>query len=422
MSERPIQILWVVNVVLPAVAEQLGCPKTPFGGWLTTMIQRLARMEGMRIGVAMRAPVDKLRVVEHGGITYYALPQRKLDPFDVNPADCARVLEMFAPDLLHAEGSEMAYTRRFLRMWSGPKLLSMQGVINGYEPYELGRLPIANMLLSLRPRQVLPAAALLVNKHIRFMPRLAKERETLEMVQHIMGRTPWDRAQAYAHNPNARYYSCSRILRDHFYSRSWQFESCEPHSVFIGNASSPRKGAHFAVMAVAQLCRQYPGIKLCVAGDRPGSSRLKSLIGYPAYLLDLIKQHGIGNRVEFLGLLSGEAMADRVCRSHVFLLPSLIENSPNTLAEAMLMGVPCVAAYAGGVPGMACDEHEALLYRADDARMLAYQIKRLFDSRELCEQLSTSARERARRTHDPQDNVNALVSAYQEAVAKRASP
>lgn len=416
MSE-PIRVLWVVNVVLPAVADQLGCPRTPFGGWISTMIHQLSTQGSVQVGVAMRAPVPKFQVLDHAGVTYFALPQRRSDPFDVSESDVRQTFELFQPDLLHAEGSEMAYTRRFLKTWNGPKLLSMQGVINGYEPYELGRLPISSMLLSLRPRQTLPAIALLLNKRIRFMPRLKTERESLTMVGHVMGRTPWDRAQAYAHNPTARYYSCSRILRDHFYTRRWDPRAVEKYSIFIGNAGSPRKGAHFVLHAVAQLRNEYPGIKLYVAGEKPGASRFKSLFGYPAYLMDLVRQLGLEGTVEFLGLLPGEAMAQRICRSHVFVLPSVIENSPNTLGEAMVMGVPCVAAYVGGVPGMASDEQEALLYRADDPRMLAYQIKRLFDSPELCESLSLRAAERARRTHDPETNLNALVTAYREAAA-----
>lgn len=417
---RRIRVLWVVNVVLPAVAEQLGCSPTPFGGWLSTMIGQLAQADGVQVGVAMRAPVSAFQVVEHAGVTYYAVPQTRSDPFDVREVDCLRTLEHFRPDLLHAEGSEMAYTRRFLMTWSGPKLLSMQGVINGYEPYELGRLPIASMLMSFRLRQALPAVALLANKRLRFMPRLKKERESLAMVQHVMGRTPWDRAQAYAHNPLARYHSCSRILRDHFYTRRWNEKAMERHSVFIGNAASPRKGAHFAVQAIAQLRREYPDVKLYVSGEKPGTSRFKSLFGYPAYLTDLIRRLQVEDAVEFLGVLPGETMADRICRSHVFLLPSVIENSPNTLGEAMVMGVPCVAAYVGGVPGMAADEKEALLYRADDPRMLAYQIKRLFDSPELCQALTAKAVERARRTHDAASNLQALVAAYQDATASGA--
>ena len=46
----PTRVLWIVNIVLPAVAEDLGLNKTPFGGWLTLMTDRLALRDDFRIG------------------------------------------------------------------------------------------------------------------------------------------------------------------------------------------------------------------------------------------------------------------------------------------------------------------------------------------------------------------------------------
>jgi len=99
-------------------------------------------------------------------------------------------------------------------------------------------------------------------------------------------------------------------------------------------------------------------------------------------------------------------------QSHVFVMSSIIENSPNTLGEAMMVGTPSVSSFTGGVPSMASDEVDVLMYRADDPAMLAVQIKRLFDDPALAGRLSASARTRARRTHDPDANVQALVTAY----------
>lgn len=420
MTGGPTRVLWTVNIVLPAVAEDLGLPRTPFGGWLSLMTERLAARPEFRIGVAMRAPVKTLTVIERGGITYFAMPQSAGDRFDVDQATCDRVLAEFAPDVLHAEGSEMAYTRRFLRSWRGPKLLSLQGVINGYRNYELGRLPLLSMLNPLRPKTALTAMALMANYAFRFLPRLRAERETLGLADHIMGRTTWDRAQAWAINPRATYHHCSRILRAAFYGTAWRAPGYEPHSIFVGNAASPRKGTHIVVEAVRLLLADYPGLKLFVAGESPEAlpaTAPKRHVGYPAYVTGLIRRHGLQDRVRFTGLLSEAAMAERMERSHVFVLSSVIENSPNTLGEAMMVGTPAVAAFAGGVPSMAQDEVEVLMYRADDPAMLALQIKRLFDDPALCGRLSTSARQRARRTHDPEANVQALVDAYERIVA-----
>jgi len=410
----PTRVLWIVNIVLPAVATELGLSKTPFGGWLTLMTDRLALRDDFRIGVAMRAPVKTLTRIEKNGIVYYAMPQSAADAFDVDDGTVAEVLADFVPDVLHAEGSEMAYTRRFLKAWAGPKLLSLQGVINGNRNYDLGRLPLLSMLNPLRPKTALTALALMVNFAFRFLPRLKAERETIGLADHIMGRTIWDRAQAWAINPDATYHHCSRILRDGFYGAAWDSAGHEPHSIFVGNAASPRKGTHVVIEAVRLLRRAYPDIRLYVAGESPmeAGSSFKRHIGYPAYVCDLIERHGLKDRVTFTGLLDEPGMVRRMEQSHVFVMSSIIENSPNTLGEAMMVGTPSVSSFTGGVPSMASDEVDVLMYRADDPAMLAIQIKRLFDDPALCGRLSASARKRARKTHDPEANVQALVAAY----------
>ena len=409
-----MRILWTVNTPLPAASEALGLPKSPFGGWLSTMTQRLGKEPGIQLGVAMRTPVQVLRQVEVDGIRYYALPQTGKGGLDARPEDCAQVLADFKPDLLHAEGSEMAYTRRMLEAWGGRRLLSLQGVINGIEPHQLGALRPWRMLSSLRPRQMLAALALTFNKRFRFDPRLPIERETISLASHIMGRTLWDRAQAWALNPSADYFQCNRTLRPPFYARRWAIDACDRHSIFIGNSAVPLKGVHTLLDAVVLLRREYPGVRLVIAGERPGErgSRLRKLVDYASYLQDRIRQLGLTAHVEFTGVLEAEAMATRMGRCHVYALSSLIENSPNTLGEAMLLGMPCASAYAGGAPSMATDEREALFFRAGDPATLAFQIKRLFDSDELCARLGEAAHGRALHTHDPERNFQDLMTTY----------
>ena len=411
---RPMRILWAVNIPLPAASEALGLPKSPFGGWLSTMTRQLGAEKGVQLGVVMRAPVRELRWADVEGIRYYALPQTGKGGLDARPEDCVRVLEDFGPDLLHAEGSEMAYTRRLLEAWQGHSLLSLQGVINGYEPFELGALRPVGMFASLRLRSMLTALALLLNKRLRFDPRLRSEREVVAMASHIMGRTSWDRAQAWALNLSAHYHHCSRTLRQPFYTRRWQAAACDRHTIFAGNAASPRKGAHILLEALCLLRREYPAARVVFAGEPPQARRsgIKQWVGYPSYLNDRIQQLGLGSHVEFTGLLDATTMAERMARSHVFAMASIIENSPNTLGEAMMLGIPCVSAYAGGTASMARDESEALLYRAEDPVTLAYQIKRLFDSEALCVRLGEAAHARAMQTHDPDANLQDLLAAY----------
>jgi glycosyltransferase involved in cell wall biosynthesis len=420
----PKRILWAVNIPLPAASEALGLAKSPFGGWLSTMTQRLGNQSGIELGVVMRAPVPEVRSVEVDGIRYFALPQTGKGGLDARAEDCAKVLADFKPDLLHAEGSEMAYTRRMLEAWSGPRLLSLQGVINGIEPHQLGALRPLRMLLSLRPRQMLAALALVLNKRFRFDPRLAGERETATLADHIMGRTLWDRSHAWAMNPSAQYHQCHRTLRAPFYVQRWAVGRYDRHTIFVGNSSVPLKGVHHVLEAIALLRREFPDVRLVIAGETPGnqSSRLRRMAGYSSYLQDRIIQLGLGECVEFTGLLDATEMASRMARCHVYVMGSLIENSPNTLGEAMLLGMPCAASYAGGAPSMASDEREALFFRAGDPVTMAYQIKRLFDSDALCERLGEAAHVRALQTHDAEANLQDLLDAYQTILQSKDAP
>lgn len=385
------------------------------------MTSRLAKLPEFEIGIAMRSESRIFQRVEKDGITHFALPQQR-NRFDVAQADVVRVLAEFRPDILHIEGAEMRHARRFLSTWTGPKLLSMQGVLNGYANYELGRLPIFSMLNPRHPQIMMTALALLAQRQLQFMPRLASERVTMRLATHIMGRTLWDRAQAKALSPDARYHHCPRILRDVFYTLRWNADMAEHHSIFIGNGASPRKGAHVAVEALALLARDFPEARIYIAGEDPSKLPWRSAkrhFGYPVYLLHLIRKLGLQDRVRFTGILSGQQMAERMARSHICLMTSIIENSPNTLGEAMMLGVPTVSAYAGGAASMARDEVEALFYRPDDSAMLALQVRRIFDDPSLANRLSKAARVRAQETHDPEHNLASLVSAYESIMAER---
>ena len=75
--------------------------------------------------------------------------RKKRNIFDVNKDDCLKVFELFKPDLVHAEGCELKYTNTFLKKWNGENVVSMQGILNGYEPYEYGGLNIYDYLFSL---------------------------------------------------------------------------------------------------------------------------------------------------------------------------------------------------------------------------------------------------------------------------------
>ena len=106
-------------------------------------------------------------------------------------------------------------------------------------------------------------------------------------------------------------------------------------------------------------------------------------------------------------------MRQAYLEADVFLLPSCCENSPNSLGEAMLLGLPCVAAAVGGIPSMLENGREGLLYGdALDDKALADAVLRILQSADGGMALGRAARARALQTHDAARNARELEQIY----------
>ena len=106
-------------------------------------------------------------------------------------------------------------------------------------------------------------------------------------------------------------------------------------------------------------------------------------------------------------------MKENYLSANVFVLPSTIENSPNSLGEAMLLGVPCVASDVGGVKNLMTHDREGFIYQSTAPYMLAHYICRVFRMENQAQTLGAAAQTHARKTHDPDANLQALLEIYQ---------
>ncbi|MDE7479504.1 MAG: glycosyltransferase family 4 protein, partial [Lachnospiraceae bacterium] len=138
------------------------------------------------------------------------------------------------------------------------------------------------------------------------------------------------------------------------------------------------------------------------------------LSGYGKFLLKQIKKNKLENHIKFVGRLQPDKMCARYLKTHVFLCPSAIENSPNSVGEAMLLGVPVVSANVGGVRSLVDDGTDGILYPKDKPKQLKDSILRIFEDDKLAMSLSSNARAHALATHDPETNYKRLLEIYHE--------
>ena len=128
----------------------------------------------------------------------------------------------------------------------------------------------------------------------------------------------------------------------------------------------------------------------------------------------LAAQLGVAGHIRYTGPLDASAMRQAYLEADVFLLPSSCENSPNSLGEAMLLGLPCVAAAVGWIPSMLEDGREGYLYGdALDEKALANAILRVLQSPDGGTAMGQAARARALQTHDAARNADDLIHIYE---------
>ena len=131
--------------------------------------------------------------------------------------------------------------------------------------------------------------------------------------------------------------------------------------------------------AFPDILKEYPDAVVYTTGKNPLSKPLVKRRGYEAYIVRLIKKYRLEDRIIYLGYQNQEQMADLYLKANVFVLPSSIENSPNSLGEAMMIGTPCVAADVGGVGNFITHKEDGYTYQSDAPYMMAYYIKMIFE-------------------------------------------
>ncbi len=83
----------------------------------------------------------------------------------------------------------------------------------------------------------------------------------------------------------------------------------------------------------------------------------------------------------------------------IFVHSSLTEGVPHCLLEAMANSLPIVTTSAGGIPGIARNDTDAIVVPPGDARALADGVERLLDDPSLAMRLGRSAYHRAQGFH-----------------------
>lgn len=415
-----MNILWIVNIQLPEASLMMNEKPNPFGGWLVNLSQILAQNEDVNLHIAFpKKGLEDIEVLKGRRITYYTFSPIKVNDFNKIKYNkqFEKIIKNIQPDIIHIFGTEYPHTISMVNTANklGVKtVISIQGLVSVIAKHYMSNIP--NRIQNRFTLRDFIKQDNLRQQQKKFEIRGNFEIEAISKVKYVIGRTDWDKACTTQINPKINYYFCNEILRDEFYKHVWDLNKCEKYSIFVSQGQYPIKGLHYVLEAMPLILKEYPEAKLYIGGyDITKSDTLKEKIkisSYGKYIKELISKYEMHNKVIFTGLLDEKQICERYLKSNAFVCPSAIENSPNSLGEAMILGIPCVASYVGGIPNMLKDKEEGFLYQSDAPYMLAYYICEIFRNQELALKFSKNAREHALKTHDRGKNTKDLINIY----------
>jgi len=420
--------------MLPAYAKAHGIEYSVREGWLTGCLNRILKEKNtdseskVTLGIAFPSAGEISNSKEIiGKVTYYGFNEDLDHPEKYDESLESRfkeIIEDFGPDIVHVFGTEFPHNLAALRAFGKPlkSLLGIQGVCGEIaEKYMAGIPQKVQESTTFRDRLKEDS---LIQQQEKYRLRARNEREAILLTGNVTGRTTFDRNACSRINPDAQYFFMNETMRPCFYSGKWEEKKAVPHSIFLSQGDYPLKGFHFVLEAMPIILKKYPDAHVYVAGNNiigKGKSKYPYFIrasAYGKYLKKLISSNRLRKKVTMVGTLSDTEMKNRFLKSSVFVCPSVVENSPNSLGEAMLLGVPVVASNAGGIPDMLTDGMDGIVFENMDHVKLAEAILQMWDEPVIAAVYGDNASKHAAKTHSADTNYRRLIEIYGEIYQK----
>ena len=369
------------------------------GGWIASLERIVRQVDEIELGVAFNF-ADNGFSYKRDGVVYYPISSGSLEAY-------LRIIDDFKPDLIQIFGSENAFGE-LCGKTDVPVVIHMQGCLPPYHNalFPVGMGPIDFLTqrgLSWRYRFIG------LRSEPAFRKNAEREIQTIQSCRYFMGRTEWDRGLIDLFNPSATYFHCEEALRPSFLegTQLWQWNDGKP--VIVSVISRPWYKGCDLILKTAQLLRRFTDIDFewHVYGI-PEMRFFEHKYG--------IRADEVGVRV--MGTATQQQLVDAITSAQCYVHTSYIDNSPNSLCEAQILGAPVLSTHVGGISSLVQHGENGLLFPANDPYTLASLLKRVFFDRQLAESLGAGAHRDAMCRHNPESIKNRLVEIYKAIINK----
>ncbi len=417
-----MKVLWFANTPCGAT-EKLSGQDVTGGGWLYALSETLKNKKNVELHIAFYWG-EEMEPFLYEGIYYhpvlrngygnklgryiYRLKQQffnsSLDDIEVHRL--LNTIKSVNPDIIHIHGSEENFglVGQYLNK-SVPIVLSVQGMLS----------PCSYKLYSGFSRESVLKNESIISKicldgysaqERKMKIRVNREKIIYKTINNIIGRTSWDNDCTLALNANRNYFICNEILRDQFMISNWEAPSADSKIVLTTTISyGLYKGLEMIYETSRVLHAQDIDFEWNVIGIAKGDK-------YDVITRKITGIKPEDHKIKLLGRKNADEMLEIFNQSNIYIQVSHIENSPNSLCEAMVIGMPIIASYAGGTSSMLKDGKEGILVQDGDPYRLAGAIINMCRDYKRAIELGRNARDRALVRHNPGNVVGELLEIY----------
>jgi glycosyltransferase involved in cell wall biosynthesis len=390
--------------------------------WIDALLEELRNYQGISIGVALPIDSNYLQRDQKDNIELYGLPNPKVrniikkafnklisatESVKIN-SHIKTVVDDFNPDIIHIFGTENPFGL-IIPQLRKPVIMHIQGfLLVGEKKYFTGisrceqfRYTSLKDLLFMRGNY---------NGFFTFRNRAKVEDKIIAGCNYFMGRTDFDKRIISLLSPKSTYFHCEEFIRKEFFEKCWNCQLGDEItgvSILKGTTS---KGIDLLVETAMVMQKHIPfriKFKICGVSSNEEIVRI---------LKRKYKKDKCFENIEFLGKLTAAEIVTQLLTSNFYVHPSYIENSPNSVCEAMALGMPIVATKVGGVNSIIQDKVEGLLVQEGDPYSLAGAIVELINNYEYAVKLGKNARERAIVRHNPKHIGTSILKIYEKII------
>lgn len=393
------------------------------GGWAGALISKV-REAGVTVGIAFQSTLPSQEAAEG----FYPIPIRqpgfwgkfvryhggyRRETYSYLLPAIHQAVADFRPDVIYLFGFENPLAV-ILGETDVPVLVHIQGLLG---PYSRAYLPqgirLSDFYHPFSAREWIYRNGFVYAYHFIRLHG-SQEPSLIAKAHYVTGRTDWDKREVLQYAPEAKYYPVWEMLRPVFYANAGRavcrrIPDGEPIRLVSTISETAYKGLDVIMKAAAWM--QEAGIPFSwhVAG-----------IGKDAFLTQVFER-ALKLKAErlplvFCGCLSEEQLVRELTEADVYVHPSYIDNSPNSVCEAQLLGLPVIATRVGGVPSLVEDGVTGLLVPAGDGQALGEAVRNCLDP-DLRSRLGKAAGETAACRHDRETILNNLQEVWCEIAA-----